>query len=182
MHEHAARLATLVTLDDELEQDFEARLVESSTLAFRVAFGVLRHREDAEDIAQEAFVRAHRSFRQLRDRARFRAWLVRLTWRLAIDRQRNDRRRAARELRAEPPPARQAVDAMDARERAEALWRAIDALPEKLRVAIVLAGIQGHDIREVAALLELPEGTVKSRLFLAREQLRERLSWMNEGR
>ena len=67
---------------------------------------------------------------------------------------------------------------LEARERAEHLWRAIDALSEKLRVVIVLAGIQGHDIKEVAALLELPEGTVKSRLFAARQQLKEALSWM----
>src|SRR3954463_12045051 len=98
MHDQAARLAgDLMTVDRELEREFEARLVETSTLAFRVAYGVLRHREDAEDVAQEAFVRAHRSFAQLRDRDRFRAWLVRMTWRLAIDRQRGDRRRLARE-------------------------------------------------------------------------------------
>jgi RNA polymerase sigma-70 factor (ECF subfamily) len=58
------------------------------------------------------------------------------------------------------------------------LWQAIDDLPEKLRLVIVLAGIEGHDMHEVAALLDVPEGTVKSRLFLARKQLRERLSWM----
>src|SRR6266568_3227473 len=68
---------------EQLEREFDMRLVESSTLVFRVAFGVLRHRQDAEDVAQEAFIKAHRSFRQLRDRERFRAWLVRLTWRLA---------------------------------------------------------------------------------------------------
>jgi RNA polymerase sigma-70 factor (ECF subfamily) len=183
MHERAERLAgSLVTLDEELEREFEARLVESSTLAFRVAFSVLRQREDAEDVAQEAFAKAYRSFRHLRDRARFRAWLVRMTWRLALDRQRNDRRRAARELRLEAAPCPSVADSADERERAEELWRAIDALPDKLRVAIVLSGIQGHDTREVAALLEVPEGTVKSRLFLARRQLKERLSWMNEDR
>src|SRR6266850_2864800 len=99
MHEQAAQLAgSLVGVDQERERDFEARLVESSTLAFRVAYGVLRHRQDAEDVAQEAFVKAYRSFRQLRDRDRFRAWLVRMTWRLALDRQRANRRRAVREL------------------------------------------------------------------------------------
>ena len=51
-------------------------------------------------------------------------------------------------------------------------------LSEKLRIVIVLAGIQGHDLKEVAALLDLPEGTVKSRLFVARQQLKEALSWM----
>src|SRR5437899_6461878 len=86
-----------IAVDVELEREFEARLAESSTLAFRVAYGVLRQREDAEDVAQDAFVKAHRSFAQLRDRDRFRAWLVRMTWRLAIDRQRNDRRRVVRE-------------------------------------------------------------------------------------
>src|SRR5215469_10493924 len=98
MHELVGRLASsVVEVDRELEREFEVRLVESSTLAFRVAFSVLRHREDAEDVAQEAFARAFRAFHQLRDRNRFRAWLVRLTWRLALDRRRSDRRREARE-------------------------------------------------------------------------------------
>ena len=179
MHERADRLAgSFVTVDHELEREFETRLVESSTLAFRVAFSVLRQREDAEDVAQEAFAKAYRSFRQLRDRERFRAWLVRMTWRMSLDRQRANRRRAARELlvEAELPP--RAADPLVTQERAEQLWVAIDALPEKLRLVVVLAGIEGHDIREVATLLDLPDGTVKSRLFLARKQLKERLSWM----
>jgi RNA polymerase sigma-70 factor (ECF subfamily) len=60
-------------------------------------------------------------------------------------------------------------------ERSARLWDAIDALPEKLRIVTVLAGIEEHDIREVGLLLDLPEGTVKSRLFLARQRLRELL-------
>jgi RNA polymerase sigma-70 factor (ECF subfamily) len=169
-----------VSVDQDLEHEFEARLLESSTLAFRVAFGVLRHREDAEDVAQEAFAKAYRSFRQLRDRDRFRAWLVRMTWRLALDRKRSDRRRLAREDVVAVNPTT-AIDSTDAHERSTLLWNAIDALSEKLRVVVVLAGIEGHDIREVAALLELPEGTVKSRLFLARQQLTDALSWMVEN-
>ena len=89
MHERADRLAgSFVTVDDTLAREFETRLVESSTLAFRVAYSVLRQREDAEDVAQEAFAKAYRCFQQLRDRDRFRAWLVRMTWRLALDKQR----------------------------------------------------------------------------------------------
>ena len=56
-----------VSLDDGLEREFEDRLRESSTLAFRVAYGVLRHRQDAEDVAQDAFAKAYRRFTQLRD-------------------------------------------------------------------------------------------------------------------
>lgn len=183
MHERADRLAALVTIDRDLEREFEARLVESSTLAFRVAFSVLRHREDAEEVAQEAFAKAYRSFRQLRDRERFRAWLVRMTWRMALDRRRADQRRAVREDRAGLPGERDHVQPdvqgrLESAERAAHLWRAIDGLSEKLRVVVVLAGIQQHDIREVAALLELPEGTVKSRLFDARRQLKDALAWM----
>jgi len=179
MHERAEQLAGgLVIVDDDLEREFEARLVESSTLAFRVAFSVLRHREDAEDVAQEAFAKAYSSFRALRDREKFRAWLVRMTWRMALDRQRANRRRSARETLAGPSKAPTTADTLEGRERAARLWDAIDALPEKLRIVIVLAGIEGHDVREVAALLRLPEGTVKSRLFLARQRMRERLQWM----
>jgi RNA polymerase sigma-70 factor, ECF subfamily len=168
----------LVSLDEALEREFEARLVESSTLAFRVAYGVLRHRQDAEDVAQEAFVKAHQNFRQLRDRDRFRAWLVRLTWRLAIDRQRGERRRAAREHADQDAGHVPSVEsAFVSNERAAQLWQAIDALPEKLRVVVILAGIQEHDLRDVARLLDLPEGTVKSRMFLARQRLKEHLQW-----
>src|SRR5512143_3251113 len=132
---------TLVSGDDVLEREFEERLRESSSLAFRVAYGVLRHRQDAEDVAQEAFAKAHRAFGQLRDREKFRAWLVRMTWRLAIDWQRSHRRRIAREQVADvPPPLSTNEQAVLANERARHLWQAIDALPEKLRVVIVLAG------------------------------------------
>src|SRR5439155_17886757 len=184
MHDQAVRLAgSLIGVEPGLEQEFEVRLVESSTLAFRVAFGVLRHRQDAEDVAQEAFVKAYRSFSQLRDRDRFRAWLVRITWRMALDRQRGDRRRAARDNQSrddqrEAGPLGAAEQDLLARERAQLLWNAIDALPDKLRVAIVLANIEGHDVDEVARLLALPVGTVKSRLFLARQKLKESLQWM----
>jgi RNA polymerase sigma-70 factor (ECF subfamily) len=174
--------AALVSAADSLDDQFEARLRDSGTLAFRVAFGVLRQREDAEDVAQDAFVRAHRGFRHLRDRERFRAWLVRTTWRLAIDRLRSERRRARREEAVEEPEAPPShEDEVVARERQAQVWRAIDALPEKLRVTIVLAAIEGHDVREVARLLEIPEGTVKSRLFLARKALSEALQCLKTG-
>ena len=165
-----------VPMDQDLDRDFEARLAESSTLAFRVAYGVLRHREDAEDVAQEAFAKAYRNFRQLRERDRFRAWLVRITWRMAINRRRSDIRRTIREQSpCEDPSSHNAAEVFTDNERSVRLWKAIDALPDKLRVVTVLAGIEEHDIREVALLLRLPEGTVKSRLFLARQRLKELL-------
>src|SRR5215210_6444536 len=127
MNERASGwLEGVVTAVDELETEFEARLGESSTLAFRVAYGVLRHRQDAEDVAQEAFAKAYRSFKQLRDRDRFRAWLVRMTWRLAIDRWRADRRRTIREQAVGTAMAPSTEEMAIARDRAAHLWRAIE--------------------------------------------------------
>lgn len=163
--------------DPTLEREFEARVADSSTLAFRVALGVLRRREDAEDVAQEAFLRAHRGFASLRDRDRFRAWLVRTAFRLALDHLRGRARRQRREdvVAMAPEPVNSVEDDAARRERAETVGRAIDALPEKLRIVTVLAAIEEHDVREVARLLVLPEGTVKSRLHLARKALAESL-------
>jgi RNA polymerase sigma-70 factor (ECF subfamily) len=167
----------VVSADAGLEREFEARLQESSALAVRVAFSVLRQRQDAEDVAQEAFAKAYRRFASLRDPEVFRRWIVRVTWRLAIDRWRADRRRRAREevANVEPPVAADAEDAAAAARRAARLWACIDALPEKLRIVIVLSAIEGHGVQEVAGLLDIPPGTVKSRLFLARRALAEKL-------
>lgn len=156
--------------------EFEARLAECATLAVRVAFGVLRQREDAEDVAQEAFARAFRSFHQLREREAFRAWLVRMTWRLALDRRRGDKRRFTREQDVAADPVISGEAAVDQSDRSRRLWAAIDELPDVLRLTIVLASIEGHSIREVAQLTGAPEGTVKSRIFDAKQKLKERLS------
>jgi RNA polymerase sigma-70 factor (ECF subfamily) len=180
MHELAERLAGgLLAVNDDLEREFETRLAESSMLAFRVAYSVLRNREDAEDVAQSAFVEAYRHFRRLRDRDRFRAWLVRIAWRLAINRARADRRRAVREEvpQDQPQPAT-AEDILASNELTVHLWQAIDDLPEKLRTVVVLASIEDHQVSDVAGLLAIPEGTVKSRLFLARKRLAEKLQWI----
>jgi RNA polymerase sigma-70 factor (ECF subfamily) len=160
----------------DLETEFERGLPDSSLLAFRVAYSVLRQREDAEDVAQEALSRACQKFRSLRNPARLRSWLVRVAWRLALDHRRGQIRRQRREQAAAPvprhPDAGQEAAALEFRDR---LWKAIEDLPEKLRLVVLLAPIQGHDLSEVARLTNLPEGTVKSRLFLARKRLAERL-------
>jgi RNA polymerase sigma-70 factor (ECF subfamily) len=171
----------VVSLDPTLEGEFEARVADTAKLAFRVALGVLRHREDAEDVAQEAFLRAHRAFASLRDRERFRAWMVRVAFRLALDRQRGARRRLRHEDAARAEAAREGTSVEEEMARGqvrEKVGEAVDALPEKLRIVTVLAAIEGHEVREVARLLDLPEGTVKSRLHLARKALAERLRWL----
>ena len=158
----------------ETERQRETLLVEAAPLAYRVAFAVLRHHHDAEDVAQEALAQAWSRFHTLRDRDRLRSWLARIAWRRAIDRRRGERRREKYEGMLSPARA-DSEAAIAARERQEQVWAEVDRLPEKLRVVVVLAGILGHDMREVGRLLGLPEGTVKSRLFFARRALAERL-------
>ena len=171
----------LVTLDAALEREFERLVRENANLAVRVAFSVLHQREDAEDVAQEAFARAHRRFAGLRSPDQFRAWIVRTTWRLAIDRWRTERRRQRREEAAVTRPVASVEEVAEATERATRLWEAVDALPEKLRITIILSALEGHDVADVARLLEIPQGTVKSRLFLARKTLAERLRCLANG-
>ena len=134
----------MTVVDPALDREYEALVAECSSLAFRIAFSVLRQRQDAEDVAQEALIRAfHRKY-QLRDVERLRGWLARIAWRLALDRRRSEKRRLLREFIHDSSSSLdgEGADAMIARERIERLWQAIDALPEKFRVVVVLASIR----------------------------------------
>ena len=160
-------------------REFEERLAECGPLAYRVARGVLRNDADAEDVAQEALLRAYRRFDGLRDAQRFRGWLVRIVFRLALDRARAAKRREVRETEWARParrPAPATAEELAASSEFQAHFdRALDALPEKLRLVLLLAAMEGHTLEEVAAMLGLPIGTVKSRLFAGRKKLAEKL-------
>jgi RNA polymerase sigma-70 factor, ECF subfamily len=175
----AASLSGSAVSDEiALAREFDACLADCPKLAFRVALGVLRNTAEAEDVAQEAILRAYRNFHRLRDRARFRGWIARTSWRLALDRIRAAGRREKREFAAAESVPEAGVESLAARREFERrVAAALDALPEKLRQVMVLAAIEGYNTREVAALVEIPEGTVRSRLFLARKQLAESLRW-----
>src|SRR6266404_991519 len=177
-HEKEDELAREAAQADT-RREFEERLAECGPLAYRVARGVLRNTADAEDVAQEALLRAYRRFDRLRDRNRFRAWLVRIAFRLALDRLRSGKRRELRDtLWSQPerqPPAATVEDTAASNEFQAHLENALAELPEKLRLVLLLAAMEGHTIEEIAALVGIPVGTVKSRIFLARKQLAEKL-------
>jgi RNA polymerase sigma-70 factor (ECF subfamily) len=160
-------------------RELDQLLRDNATLAYRVAFGVLRNVAEAEDVAQEALFRACRKFDRLRDARSFRGWLVRMTFRLALDRGRSARRREERETRWALPELRplvQTVEEIAAGQEFEArLARALNELPDRLRIVILLAGMEGHSLDEVAEMVGVPVGTVKSRLFTARKRLAEKL-------
>ena len=160
-------------------REFEERLAECGPLAYRVAYGVLRHAADAEDVAQEALLKAYRNFERLRDPSRFRGWLVRIAFRMALDRWRSLKRREKREMpgehsehRAAGPTAEDLAASSEFQARLE---QAMEELPEKFRMVVLLASIQGYTLEEVSGMLGIPMGTVKSRLFFARKRLAEKL-------
>src|SRR5215471_6752033 len=132
-------------MEQDFRQEFEVRFTESSTIARQVAFAVLRHSEDAEEIAQETFAWAYRNFSQLQDRDRFRIQLVRMTWWMANDRQRSDRSRVARERVSRTAALSQTAEqVVIEQERVASLGRAIRTLPEKLRSVVVLGSIEEY--------------------------------------
>jgi RNA polymerase sigma-70 factor (ECF subfamily) len=171
MHAIAGTLrGAAVTRDRALPAELEQQLPELTTLAFRVAFSVLRQQQDAEDVAQDVVILACRKYPSLRTRDRLRPWIVRVAWRRALDHRRGSRRREQREqvvsVSAPAAVAHQSPLQSD-------LFTAIDGLPVKLRMTLLLCALEGYDTREAAALLRVPEGTVRSRLHLARKRLLE---------
>ena len=174
-----ASIAPALASEAATQGAFEAQLAACGPLAFRVARSVLRNTADAEDVAQEALLRAFRRAHHLREPERFRGWLVRIAFRLALDRVRAAKRREQREtLWSRPerraPPAT-AEDLAARKQFQQQLDRVMEELPGKLRMVLLLSAMQGHTLEEVSTLLGVPLGTVKSRLFLARKKLAEKL-------
>jgi len=161
------------------ELDYFERLVrENQRVVYQIAYGLLGNAADAEDVTQDAFVRAYAKLAGLREPDRFRAWVCRIGRRLALNRIRADTRTRRREELA-PGDSVYTVDVealAEDREFQTRVQREIDLLPRKLRDVLVLCAIEDMEPSAVARLLGIPQGTVRSRLFLARKQLLRALS------
>lgn len=153
-----------------------ATLVERYDRAvYHLAYRTLHDVEEARDAAQEAFFKAYRSLRTFKPGAKFSTWIFAITYHACCDRLNRRKRYSNEELpeRADPGPGpeRQAI----ALDEARRLRAAIDSLPEKYRTVITLYHLQGKQYEEIAEVLGLPMGTVKTHLFRAKEQLRKLL-------
>ena len=154
--------------------DFERRVRECQRVVYQIAYSVVRNQQDAEDVAQETFARAHQKLAALREPARFRAWVTQISRRLALNRLRTNARTRRREETANSDAALRTIDIAGLAEDRMFVQRvcaAIERLPEKLREVMMLSAIQDLDGADIARILEIPEGTVRSRLHLARKQL-----------
>ena len=135
----------------------------------RLAAHVLRRDGEAEDVAQEAFLKAFRRLPSFSGDGRFSAWLFRIVVRTCLDRQRSARWR--REVPEEaPPPRRPSPEDADTRLLVGAL---LDRLSPPMRAALVLREMEGLEYDEIAQALGIPVGTVRSRLHAARAQFRQ---------
>lgn len=167
------------------EDAFAALVHRHRDRAFAVAYRVVRQREDALDIAQEAFVRAYQSLAGFKGEARFSTWLHRIVVNLALDHLRRqphhdageykDARaleEAANQVVAPTPDPQQAVEALEAR---RLIQEGLAALPAEQRTALVLREIEGLSYKEIAQAMRCSIGTVMSRLHYARRKMQDTL-------
>jgi RNA polymerase sigma-70 factor (ECF subfamily) len=161
---------------------FEPLVKKYRQRVWRLAFQVLHDREEAWDVAQEAFVRAFHSLPSFRGQSAFYTWLFRITVNVATDRHRQrgaqarafgpERVTEEEWARTTPDPGGGPEQEAARAEQRERIRHALDALPPKARTIIMLSDVEGLSYREIAEVLNCPIGTVMSRLHNARKRLK----------
>ena len=154
--------------------EFADRVAETQRRIFQIAYSVLWDPTDAEEVTQEVFLKAYRKFDSLRDVEKFRAWVSRMAFRLALNQLRARRRRLARDTAwyaSNPHPLLDGARSAEQQLYLRGLRTEIDRLPEKLRAVLLLSAVEEMDSGEIASIMKIPMGTVRSRLHLARKQL-----------
>ena len=183
---------------DETDKELVTRVKRGDRTAFDLLFGRYQHKilslvarhvrdpQEAEDVAQEAFIKAFRALPRFRGESAFYTWLYRIAINTAHNHQMARSRRppgvdidvgdaqfmdgADRLIESESPDAAASRD-----ELAEAIDQAIAALPDDLRSALALREFEGLSYEQIAAIMECPVGTVRSRIFRAREAVDRRI-------
>ena len=175
--------ADVLSLDDEPRRRFEREALAHLDALYGFALKLARSRDDAEDLVSDTFLRALERWEQYRLGTNIRAWLFTILYRVFVSRRRRiDAREVPSGDGADGRPRHEAVGEADPEGRFydsfldEEVTRAIDALPEEYRSAVVLSDV--HELRyaEIADILGVPEGTVKSRLFRGRRILQRKLA------
>jgi len=158
------------------QEAFNALMRAHEDRVFAIALRMMRNRDAALDATQETFLTLYRKADRFHHQSAFSTWLYRVTINTCYDQLRKQKRRQADPLPEinDPPDAHSADELMGAELRPD-LARALQALPEDFRTAVVLSDFEGHSLETVAAILEVPVGTVKSRLFRGRRLLAQKL-------
>jgi RNA polymerase sigma-70 factor (ECF subfamily) len=152
---------------------------------YNLCYRMVGNAEDACDLVQETFLRAYGALATFRQDASFLTWLYKIASNLSIDLLRSRRSKGASSLEEEfeegrePAASDRTVHPEDAAMRgalAEIVQHEVMNLPERYRVVVVMRHLQGLSIDEIAEALRIPNGTVKTHLFRARDMLRGRIA------
>lgn len=150
-----------------MDKEFFVREIEAhSGMMYRVAYAILHHDDACQDALQTAALRAWEKRHTLREERYFRTWMTRILIRVCCDAQRLARRTVS--LEEMPEPTSPPPDPI--------LALALQALPEKLRLPLMLHFSEGMSYEEIARALRLPAATVRGRIHRAKEQLRKELA------
>lgn len=181
-----AQLAAAAAAGDH--RAFETIMRRHNRLLYRTARSILRNDEEAEDAVQEAYLQAFHALGSFRAEARLSTWLVRIAVNQALGRLRRhsadvipldsgtDTDKTSAEASMEQPSADQPESAAERAELRKLIEARIDKLPEAYRVVFVLRAVEELTVEETAAVLDIPEATVRTRFFRARSMMREGLS------
>jgi RNA polymerase sigma-70 factor (ECF subfamily) len=171
--------------DQELGHELEAVVRQHARLVYQVAYLLLRNHHDAEDATQETFMRVWRYRKRLPEARDLKAWLARIAWRVALDRRKKsaeislaDAAEAVFKLYAAGESAEKIAGA---KQMAVLLDQLIATLPGKLRDPMLLSLDQEMTQADIGRVLNIPESSVRTRLFRARQMLRQKLSSILEG-
>jgi len=185
--ERVPPLATLVESRPVADTDsFDGAVEACRGKIFRFALASLRDSDAAETIAQDCFIKAHRSWDTFRGECSREAWLMRIALNLVRDHLRNRRLQFWRRASATSLPQEMIAGVVDERERSpearvllqervREVWGAAAELPEKQRTVFLLRFVEEMEILEIAASTGMAEGTVKVHLFRALNRVRERM-------
>jgi len=173
----------------------ETLVADHTGMVFRIAYSILRNHHDAEDAAQECFLRVWKQKDRLHEVSNAKTWLARIAWTTALDKRRSSRamvslsvvslsdEQSGAELAQSIPDLAVAADQqLASAQMQQMLERLIVRLPEDLRSTLELSTVQELNSAEIAEVMKIPEGSVRTRLFRARKQLKEKLTVLLEGR
>jgi RNA polymerase sigma-70 factor, ECF subfamily len=173
----------LLEAERTAEVTIEDLVREHARTVFRVAYSVVRNHADAEDVAQEAFLRATRHGR-LNSIENPRAWLVKIAWRLALDRVRRAPEETLDDVVGSLHSSDSPLDeALSQEQRTRLLRKLVSTLPADLREVIVLSTVEEMRNSDIAQALGIPEVSVRGRALRARQMLKQKLAaWLEKKR
>jgi RNA polymerase sigma-70 factor (ECF subfamily) len=184
--ERVLKQAKVVAADTSAET-LETLVSQHTALVFRIAYSILRNHHDAEDAAQECFLRVLKYGSRLSQVRNPKTWLARVAWTTALDKKRSSRtlislndEQGEQALDFLPDGAVAADEQLAGRQRQQLLERLIAGLPEDLRHPLELSTVHELNSAEIAEVMEIPENSVRTRLFRARRQLKEKLAVLME--